>query len=388
MVNEVYKAISTRLSALFNPDGRHLHRYLNERPILVNSLCEDLILQDQVLIPTQDYLTACGLILLLGEKGFIELLERDRLKFIRTAGVFAFIRGTGRDGGLAIASDPDQKRPQDAPLEESVAAGLRVIEDRIHETETLQKLIVSNSLSTDWSTILGAVTREAISDLKQTPLWKPKYSTQHDGLLSLPGMKKLQARVIGPDHDPGGNAVDALLALVLLNSEQYLANEYACQDVSTRYAVGDLLDLKQKRLQHSNIGSSDKLWTLLEVNRIPDLSQVDLSAGSTFRDLLKVVSGDHARDFRAWFHENRNLAQEEILKEYIDVLLRVPWTQNMPTRVLRFVATSLTGLLPGVGQAASLFDAFIFDRLFRSKSPRFFVDNLRRVSGQWVERRS
>ncbi len=240
----MYKTLSTRLTALFNPDGGHLYRYLQRRPIITESLCEDLILHDQVLVPTQDFLTACGLILILGENNFIELLERDKLKFVRTRGIFGFVRGTGPDGGLAIFSDPNNQRPEDAPLEKSVNAGLKVIEERIKEKEKLHDTIVGNSFSIEWSAILESVRRESITDLKHTGLWKPAYEFTNPDLLALPGMEKMQVRVIGPGHDPRRNITDALLALVLYNSELYLAERFGCQNTSPFFPIGDLLDLQ------------------------------------------------------------------------------------------------------------------------------------------------
>jgi len=158
----MYRTVSSRLTALFNTDGGHLQRYIDRRTIITKSFCEDLILHDQILVPTQDYLTACGLILIIGEKGFIELLERDKLKFIRTRGGFGFISGKG-PGEIGIFHDPSNQRPMDSPIEKSVDAGLSVIEDRIKDKKKLHEVIVQNSFSIKWTTILKAVKRESIS---------------------------------------------------------------------------------------------------------------------------------------------------------------------------------------------------------------------------------
>src|SRR5688572_20489071 len=98
----MFKALAGSISATFNLDGNHLDRYLVRKEQVISSLFEDLILHDHVLIPTQDYLTAAGLTLVLGEKNFIELLEANRIKFLRTKGVFGYLRGTSRDGSLLV----------------------------------------------------------------------------------------------------------------------------------------------------------------------------------------------------------------------------------------------------------------------------------------------
>src|SRR5687767_1938653 len=70
-----YKSLSGRLSATFNLDGNHLARYVARRPQLIDDLYEDLLLHDQIRIPTSDFLTAAGLITCIGEPIFLRLLE-------------------------------------------------------------------------------------------------------------------------------------------------------------------------------------------------------------------------------------------------------------------------------------------------------------------------
>jgi hypothetical protein len=138
------------------------------------------------LIPTQDYLTACGLILIVGENGFIELLEKDKLKFIRTRSGFGFISGKG-PSEIAIFGDPRSQRPLDAPVEQSVSLGLEVIKDRLKEIRKLKKIIVENSFSVEWAEILKQVKKEAVQDLKYTETWKSEYESNNPNyIIAIP----------------------------------------------------------------------------------------------------------------------------------------------------------------------------------------------------------
>jgi len=353
----MYKTVSSRLTAFWNVDGGHLTRYLERKSVIIKSLCEDLILHDQILIPTQDYLTACGLIIVIGEKGFIELLERDKLKFIRTRGGIGFLSGKG-PAELGIFNINKNQHPSSSPIEQSADAGLKVIEDRIKEKKKLHELIVQNSFPIESSTILKAVKRESTQDLKCTNLWRPKYESKNPDSIVLPKRKGIEVRVIGPGHDPKINIKDALLTLTFYNSDLYLAEKFKCQDTSPFYPIGDLLDIKENRLL-KNTGYSDKLWTLLEVNGVPDFSKIDLMQGSDFSNLLNIATNKNAKDFRNWFHENHELNEKEILREYIGVLKGVPWIKRLPSKTLRFVVTSGFGLVPVLGQIVSFFDSFI-----------------------------
>ena len=74
------------------------------------------------------------------------------------------------------------------------------------------------------------------------------------------------------------------------------------------------------------------------------------------------------------------MSENEILKEYLSIIQDVPWTQKLPTRILRFITTTVLGLIPGAGQAASFVDSFVFDRIFQEGSPKFFIDDLRQLT--------
>ena len=142
----------------------------------------------------------------------------------------------------------------------------------------------------------------------------------------------------------------------------------------------DLLELKNKRIMR-NCNTSKKIWTLLEINGVPDLSKIDLSKEANLLKFLKVVNNKNSNDFRAWFHNNKDLDEKEILKEYLGVLQQVPTIDKIPSKSLRFVSTSILGLIPVVGQLASFFDSFVINKLFKDKSPKFFIDDLTNFTG-------
>ncbi len=126
---------------------------------------------------------------------------------------------------------------------------------------------------------------------------------------------------------------------------------------------------------------SGKLWSLLEINGIPDLSHVDFHQGSNFNDLLKAFSSKNAETFRCWFQEKQELSEKEVLAEYVGMLKQIPWIERLPAKVLRFAITTGFGFIPGLGHAISLFDTFVADKLFRGRSPKFFIDDLTKISG-------
>ena len=375
------KVLAGDLSATFNLDGGHLDRYMRRQKEIIRSLCDQLLLHDQILIPAQDYLAAAGLICLLGEHNVISLLETDRLRFVRTEGIFGYVRGTGPDGTLVVFEDPEHQRPQDSPIEDSVKAALAVIPGRYSDGKKLLRLLVEQSHGLKTSSVVDAVRTDTYADLEQTTLWKESYRYSNPDLLALPGMKTMQMRVLGPDTDVSGNVVDALLALGLMNMELYLSESFECASISTASPIGDCVALKLSRLDRDH-PARPHLWSFLEVAGVPDLSELLLADTDRIADFFELTRGSEAQHFRSWFHSNARLSEREILRAYMDVLHQVSWIQKTPAKVMRFAITTAAGVLPVLGAAASIIDTLMVDKLLSGKSPKFFIENLRKFSGQ------
>lgn len=79
------KVLAGDLSARFNLDGGHLQRYVHRPRTIMRSLCV-------ILVPTHDYLTAAGLIRLLGERNVMSLLLTNQVRFVRLKGLFGYVR--------------------------------------------------------------------------------------------------------------------------------------------------------------------------------------------------------------------------------------------------------------------------------------------------------
>jgi hypothetical protein len=376
------KVLAGDLSATFNLDGMHGQRYVARRAEVAQSLCEQLLLHDQVIIPTQDYLTASGLIALFGEKTVIALLESDQLRFIRLRGLFGYIRGKGSDGGLATFRDPASQKPQDSSIEASISAGLDAFQLPLGERTKLEKLLAEKSHPMELAQVLGQVKDNAYADLRHTSLWRDYYTFQKPGLLKLPGMQKMQVRVLGPTTNALDNPVDALLALALTNIELYLSNQFGCASMSTGSPIGDCIELKLNHLKHDHPARS-RLWSFFDVANVPNLAAVTLADPIRFADLLRLTQSRNARVFREWFHQTATLSEKEVYARYVDLLHDVPWAQTAPVKALRFaISTGIDMADPVLGKVAGAVDSLLHDRLLRGNSAKYFVEDLRSFSGK------
>ncbi len=280
-----------------------------------------------------------------------------------------------------VFEDPEHQRPQDSPIEDSVKAALAVIPGRYSDGKKLLRLLVEQSHGLKTSSVVDAVRTDTYADLEQTTLWKESYRYSNPDLLALPGMKTMQVRVLGPDTDVSGNVVDALLALGLMNMELYLSESFECASISTASPIGDCVALKLSRLDRDH-PARPHLWSFLEVAGVPDLSELLLADTDRIADFFELTRGSEAQHFRSWFHSNARLSEREILRAYMDVLHQVSWIQKTPAKVMRFAITTAAGVLPVLGAAASIIDTLMVDKLLSGKSPKFFIENLRKFSGQ------
>lgn len=381
------RVLAGDLSATFNLDGMHLHRYVINKADKVEKICEQLILHDQVLVPINDFLTAVGLLEILGENSFIELLESEQLRFIRLRQVFGYVRGSGRDGSLAVFGDPEELRPQDASIESAIAAGLSNIRVPLGNREKVSRLLAECSISMESLSVINEIREQTYSDFRKSIFWNSGYSYHRTAGLRLPGIDKHQVRVLGPDTDIVANPVDALLSLAQANIEGFLSQHFDCASMSTASPIGDSVALKLKSQRSWGSRSPDELWSFLKLEGIPDLAAVACVEPGKFSDLLQLTKSRNCKEFRIWFAENRHLNQMELCARYVELLHDVEWVNRAPIKALRFLITTIVGKwadakgLFGLGEAVGFLDSFLADKL-HGNSPKYFVSDLKTFQGK------
>jgi hypothetical protein len=376
------KILAGDLSAIFNIDGVHLDLYLNRKELVVQSICDQLLLHEQILIPTQDYLTASGLVQILGEHNFIKLLEEERIRFLRMRGFFGYVRGTGPDGRL-LALSADQSHPTSSQIDQSIDAGLAQIKGQYKEHKLLKKLLIEQTHEIELQKLVDETHKDTYADLSQTPLWKDQYKFPNPDLIALPGLGKMGIKVIGPSSDINKNIIDTCLAIGLMNIELYLAKEFDCVSSSTGSPIGDCISFKLPRLTN-NYDTNIKLWNFFEVAGIPDISGALLEDKTKLESYIKLTKSNDAEAFKQWFHSKKDLTEKEILKEYIEILQQTSWGQTKLGRTLRMVAS----LVPGaygceflVDAGMSAVDSFVVEKI-RKKGAKFFIADLKKFSNQ------
>mgnify|MGYP001610257198 CR=1 FL=1 len=85
--------------AVFNFDdsNRRYQKFLQQGRPRFTHLLDGLLLYEDVVIPTQDFVSLTVLVGVLGEQAVIDLLEAGDLRFVRLRGAFAYV---GNGGGV------------------------------------------------------------------------------------------------------------------------------------------------------------------------------------------------------------------------------------------------------------------------------------------------
>ena len=168
-----YKVIAGSLTAHTNNDRTHLANYINKKQQIAKSLCEELILHDQINIPIQDYLTACGLFIILGESGFISLLESNQIRFLSYRGQIVFAKARHRDGSLAISA-PVEPHPWSSPDDVSIGISFDFLESNfnIKNRRKLEALLLKQTDSVNINHCL-----ESIRGNTERPSERPRTQT-------------------------------------------------------------------------------------------------------------------------------------------------------------------------------------------------------------------
>jgi hypothetical protein len=368
-----HSTIASRLSPRVSGDSKALVKFIQNSKSLQKPLLEDLFLHDKIFIPISNYVTVLGFVFAIGERGLIELLESNRLTFIRTRGSIAFHQDGKHAGGLGTL-DSNAETPSNAPLESAIKLSLSGFDARFSEKSLLSKLLLENSINIETSEIVNTIAAETIIDFRNSPNWKKSYRILSENSIFIPRL--MENQIIFPgDKRPQNDPISALLAIASYNQDIYFANKFNANNTSTAFPIGNFLRLKSS----DSVSKTEPLWSLFEINSIPDFAEIDLD-NQLMKKLNKATTSQNAKTFRHWFHSQQTWSEKDLFKEYISIVNEVPTIQKLPTRILRFLVTTAFGFVPAVGTAVSVFDSFFMDRALQQKSPKFFINDLKQLS--------
>ncbi len=385
------KIFAANLWPIFNfgtIDDR-FNKFLSRGRPAFKSLIENLILYEKILIPTHDFLSLSLLLTVLGEKAVLDMLETERISFLRLRGTLVY---AGNGGGIQSMEEirapegPDSGKPHIfcASIEETVQWAVSSFTDKQRDPLVAER-IVESTQQIDIRTVVDEIRDETYQDVIKSPSLRNHFALRNTELTKLKGIEPNGIRIYGGiDGNWIGDEIDILMSLAATNLELRLAQRVDILDSSTASPVGHLIKAKAERsLRNDDVNQS--FAVLKEVADIPDLGEGVLEKQCTIEQLIKLSQTRDGELFREWFHQNCNENPLNIAREHTALLRDVPKIQSIPSKILRFIVTTGLGFVPFgslVGGLASATDSFFIEKWLRGHSPKYFIDDVRQLVGK------
>lgn len=369
-----YKVIAGSLTAHTNNDGTHFANYINKKQQIAKSLCEELILHDQINIPIQDYLTACGLFTILGESGFISLLESNQIRFLRYRGQIMFVKAKHRDGSLAISA-PVEPHPWSSPDDVSIEFSLNFLESnfKIKNRRKLEALLLKQTDSVNIRHCLESIREDVHEAFNHTSISEKPF----DDFLVGATDRSATVHILGDSPPDFSNPFSVMVNLANFTLEAHLKDTYGCINSSSPVYFNKLIGLTNTP---SNINASKNLWSITELNEIPDLGEALLADDTICQQLIKITRSSKAAEFRAWFQNNNDLNDKEIQQAFVGLVDSEPWFKKTAGSYICWGTVALTGLTfgPLAGIPLGLLNKLLGN--VKGRSPKYFIDDLKKIA--------
>jgi hypothetical protein len=341
---------------------------------------DSLLLYDEVIVPTDDFLSVAVLVGVMGVEPILALVESGALQIVRTKGFLAYVGNGGGLLGSNVSRPGGIRLPISAHLDEAmfeVMIGLNNVDKKAAQrlTDAFMPITREKALSIDDKTVRA----EIYHNILESDTLRAAFSG--GDLSRIPGINPNEVRTYdalsGSAEDE--DQIALLLRLAHATLEIHLAAYADCRDLSTANPIGELIRAKQQ----SNGSLHSGMLTIKELADIPSTVDWVLEDPKRLNNLVKLRETPAGRGFREWIHEVVDDKNDEIAKAYVALLRREPRTASLPARLVRFLMTSGWSVLePISGTAASMVDGFVVDRFLAARSPKFFIDQLTRLPKQ------
>jgi hypothetical protein len=361
------------------------------------NLANQLLIYDEIIIPTKDFGIIPILINWFGLETFRRALEENAFSFLHTNSLLAYGgNGIGLSGYI-IEVIEDGGKPflwwQDTMFRESSIAVEQQIKnmcpliskiereniilqilERTKEVEYENNFFMKNIVhETYYNDIEGS---KELSLFVNNDILKGENGTVY--LERLPIINSNEMKVLN-QQGKVENSIDLILRIAEINIELYMASLCDGADLFTSDGAEILLNNKLLRAGIDK-NSLDSFLSLSEFRNIPNIGRIVASGDFSLNSLWKIRQTKKSREFRKWFNSLDARNPDDIKKLYVDALERKSWVESLPLKLLRFIITSVVGTIePVSGFAISTADNFFLNQWTKGYSPKLFLDEISKI---------
>ena len=355
-------------------------------------LIESLLLFDQIVIPTNDFMPLSLIAGVLGERALQRLLDEDAVKFARFKGSLCYL---GNGGGVSVfqVGSAEHNAPIyfSAPLDEATRAAIDAVNANLDKKKTAE---LATRATAEFSIEVEELRTMTYSQIKKSPrVIKAK------GLVDvrrLKGIQPNQVRLLsGVLQEGQDDDIFQVLRVAQACVEVKAAATTDCNDIYTSDQVSELFRGALTRASGS-AHPGNAYVELRELADLPDVGELVLHDKDLIEGILNLRNSTAGVQFREWFQENVRTDPGYVAREYAKMLQQVPGIQSGTARTIRFLAQVGVGAASAValdaaagfvaGAAAGAIDSFLVDRMFRGSSPKVFLEKLQKLAAVQKEK--
>lgn len=349
--------------------------------IRLKQLIENVLLYDQVVLPTDNLLCIRFLAEAFGAESIAILIDEEILKFSRFSGQLAYA-----GGGCGLTSI---KLAIEETARENGTVGAGWLPTGIATTAILQGIpglssrrarqiaakVVHATKETDLNAVMPTLAERAHCSVL-SPEMDPSLSISNPDLRNL-DIQSNQMRILGDlETTDRGDDIQKLMLVARTQLELIAQQQCGCDDLSTLSPVGKVLATRSTK--------ETALDRLYQITNVPDLGAATMRGIVSVNEVVKFRNSRHWQEFAKWFHESCSSEPERVGREYVRLLK----TDNAPDlpffKVVRFlVGTVVSVISPVAGAAVTAADMFLMSKV-KEPSPKYFVEELEQLSTSQV----
>jgi hypothetical protein len=346
----------------------------------LHQFVENVLLYDQVVIPTDDFISLNVLAKSFGLSALETLLDEAVLKFWRLQGQLVY---AGAGHGITFINswktvDGTPVSPLWLPTDIAVAAILRkeIPSATPEQAHNLAAKVSKATVEAD----LDAINLEAKKrshGAAQSPSMDPRLAISDRDLNNL-GIGPDQVRLLGRLNEAPQieDSIYKLMVIARTQIEMIAGEQTACNDISTLSPVGKIIAANRSKT------SLDRLY---EITDVPDLGAAAWNGTVSMKQIVELRNSRNWQQFVQWFHETCAKEPDAVGREYVK-LLRAHAPLDSPFfKLVRLLISTVAGALSGgLGVAVSAADAFLVPKI-REPSAKYFIERLEQLSPTQIQ---
>lgn len=357
-------------------------------------LASQLLLYEQIVIPTIDYGIIPTLISWLGVNEFIQSLDSGSISFIRRHGMLVY---NGGQGLRLIKIDKGEKSDfswwqealfgkDEVSLELQLKHNLPMLST--NEQKLITQKVLKNTSQLEFKDNLfnEMIVKESYKDVMKSPslyeTFKKYAKKSRDGNIYLERLEEVQpneTRILKHNYEIT-DVVDLVLRVAEINMEIAMSTQSSNADLFTSDGADNIL---RQKVFRANLPQrlTNGFVSLLDLKRMPDIRPAVENGEVPLSTIWKIRQSSKGRNFRDWLKKADPKSAIDLTRAYIEAIEKDTPSDSLPLRALRFAVTSALGVInPIVGLGGSVIDSFFVDKWINGYSPKLLFDELQKLN--------